>query len=292
MVDLSISIINYKTKDLATKCLESILNKKWKVDFKIWLIDNNSKDGSVENFKKNYPNVNLIESNKNLGFAGGHNLVLKKTKSRYVLILNSDTEILDQTLDKMVSFMESHPEVGIASCKVLGFDGKLQPNGGDLPLGAALISWLFNFEMIFKSSFHRNDPEYYEVVKEVGWVSGNFMLVKSEVFSKVGYLNEEYFMYFEDSEFCYKTKLAGYKIMINPKVSIKHLSGGSLDDPLYRQWLGEFRGLLIFYKQFGPFYTLSLRIWIYIAILARILTLALMGKLRYAKTYAKVFFYL
>lgn len=290
MTKLAISIVNYKTKELTTKCLQSILQKKWGITYEIWLVDNNSTDQSVEFFKRNFPKVHLIESKRNLGFAGGHNLSLKKIDSDYILILNSDTEIEEKILDKIVSFLDDNPEVGVASCKILGFDGKLQPNGGDLPFGPALFNWLFNLESLgFKKAFHRNEKEYYQEVHEVGWVSGSFMIVRRQVFEKIGFLSEDYFMYFEDVEFCYRAKKAGFKIMINPEVSIKHLSGGSSGDPRFSQWSGEFHGLVIFYREyFGILSTIIIRALIYLSTFLRVLAFAFRGKIKYSLTYVKL----
>ncbi len=291
MAKVLISVINYRTQELTERCLESIQNKKWKNDFEIKVVDNNSGDGSLEYLKKKFSKIDFIKSPKNLGFAGGHNLVLKDVKADYVLILNSDTEVLANTLDKMVEFMEGNVQIGIASCKVLGFDGKLQPNGGDLPIGRALINWLFNLESFgFKEpSFHREDIDYYEKPREVGWVSGNFMMLRKEVLEKVGGMNDEYFMYFEDVEYCYKTKKAGFEIWINPEVQIKHLSGGSLDNPRFRQWLGEYKGLIYFYfKEFGELPGYLVKSAVLITTLLRILAFSLIGKMEFAKTYADV----
>jgi GT2 family glycosyltransferase len=146
MSDLTISIVNYKTKELTAECLNSILNKKIKAKFKIFLVDNNSNDGSIEFFKKNFPQVNLIKSDKNLGFAGGHNLVLRKLETDLVLLLNSDTLVNENAIDEMVEFMDKDNKLGIASCKILNQDGSLQPNAGDFPKKMALINWLFNLE--------------------------------------------------------------------------------------------------------------------------------------------------
>ncbi|TSC64006.1 MAG: glycosyl transferase family 2 [Microgenomates group bacterium Gr01-1014_93] len=290
MVDLAISIINYKTKELTSSCLDSILGKG---GYNIWLVDNASKDGSVEFFKSKYPQVNLIESKTNLGFAGGHNLVLSNVDARYYLILNSDTEILDSTLNVMVKYMGNNLDVGIASCKVLNHDGTLQPNVGDIPMGSGLINWLFNLEIfgVKKPSFHRNDDGFYKEIHEVGWVSGSFMLVRREVFEKIGFLDEDYFMYFEDVEFCMRANYVGFKVMLVPSVTIKHLSGGSLDDPKYRQWSGELKGLNLYYKkQFGSLIGILIKILILFALILRVVAFTLIGKGEYAKTYAKVIF--
>ena len=291
MVDLTISIINYKTKDLTSYCISGILKQKITTKYEVWLIDNASVDDSVEFFKKNFPQVKVIESEKNLGFAGGHNLALRNITTQYVLILNSDTLVLDNTIDSMVDFMEKNQEVGVSSCKILNFDGTLQPNAGDAPFGLSLINWLFNLESlgIKKPSFHRNDPGFYEKPHEVGWVSGSFMLVKKEVFDKIGFLNDDFFMYFEDAEFCYRASKKGFKIMINPSVSIKHLSGGSLKDPKFRQWAGEYKGLIRFYQQqLGVLPSLVVRSLIYLSIILRIVAFSLLGKLEVAYTYGKV----
>ena len=290
MVDLTISIINYKTKKLTSDCLESILQKKWQISYDIWLVDNASQDGSIEYFKKKYPKINIIESKKNLGFAGGHNLVLNKAKSKYYLILNSDTKVLDQVLDEMVYFMDQHPQCGISSCKILGFDNKLQPSSGDLPIGMALFNWLFNLEVLgIKSTFHRNDENYYKHAHEVGWVSGNFMMIGDEVLTRIGLFNEDYFMYFEDVELCFRIKKEGFKVMINPNSVIKHLSGGSLDHPHLRQWSGEYKGLIKFYRQqYGELLSFIIRLLVYLSTILRIIAFTLTGKFGYSITYAKI----
>ena len=289
-MDLAISIINYKTKDLSEKCIKSILEKKWKINYQIWLVDNASNDGSLEYLKENFPKVNFIKSNNNLGFAGGHNLALKKIKnSRYIAILNSDTEVTGEVLDGMVKFLDENEKIGVASCKVLGFDRALQPNGGDLPLGFALINWLFNLDFPNFPNFHRNEQSYYEREHEVGWVSGNFMVINRKVIESIGLFDDKYFMYFEDADFCFRAKKKGFSVWINPKYSIKHLSGGSLDDPKFRQWSGEYKGLIYFYKKnFGIFESLVVKLLIYVSTIFRMIAFALTGRLSYAKTYGKV----
>lgn len=293
MLDLTISIINYKTKELSAKCLDSILKKNWKTTYEIFLVDNNSDDGSLEFFKKNYPKVNLIASKKNLGFAGGHNLVLKQVNSKYILVLNSDTEILTGSLDEMIKFMDANEKIGVASCRILNADGSLQPNGGDLPFGWSLVSWLFNLEAfgIISPAFHRNESKYYQNIHEVGWVSGSFMIIRKVVLEKIqpeGF-SEKFFMYMEDVEFCNRVKKTGFKISINPQISIKHLSGASSKNPRYRQWLGEYQGLLILYRSlYGKLSAFFIRILIYKACLLRMLAFLLIGKGEIAGIYAKV----
>lgn len=288
-MNVCVSIVSFNTEKLLKDCLRSILRRDWRNNVKIFVLDNASSDESTKMIKEEFPGVNLIENKINTGFGAGHNKVFKKTKADYFLVLNSDTIIDGSVIDDMVDFMEE-TNCGIASCKILGFDGKLQPNAGDLPFGLSLISWLFNLEDIgIKSSFHRNESSYYESVHEVGWVSGNFMMIRDTVFKKIGYFDEVFFMYFEDTDFCFRAKQSEFKIMINPKTYIKHLSGGSLDDPKLRQWSGEYIGLVHFYfKNYGIFAGVSVKLLSYLSILLRIIFFGFLGKPKISLTYGKV----
>lgn len=289
-MDVCISIVNYNTEKLIKDCLQSIISRKWRNNIKIFVLDNASSDGSAKMLKEEFPRINLIENKTNAGFGAGHNIIFKNRKTDYFLVINSDTLIENNSIDDMVDFMEENKACGIASCKILGFDGKLQPNAGDLPFGISLISWLFNLETFrVKRSFHRNESSYYETAHEVGWVSGNFMMIRDTVFKKIGYFDEDYFMYFEDTDFCYRARRAGFKIMVNPKTYIKHLSGGSLDDPSLRQWTGEFKGLIHFYfKNFGFIAGVGMKLLSYLTIFLRIIVFAFSGKINISLTYGKV----
>ncbi len=290
----AVSIVEFNTKELLKKCLHSVLNQRKHSgnEIAIWVVDNNSEDGSAQMVKTEFPQIHLIQNTQNLGFAKGHNAALKKINTDFVLIVNSDTELTDDAIFKMVEFMGQHPDCGIASCKVTSFDGKLQPNGGDLPFGLALFAWLFNLEILGNlPNFHRNERSYYQSAHEVGWVSGSFMMVRQAVFEKIGYLNEDYFMYFEDTEFCFKAKKMGFKVMINPEVVIRHVGGASSEDPRLRQWRGEMKGLIYFYtKHFGFFSGNLIKILVYISIFLRMVVFSLTGKFNFALTYGKIIF--
>ncbi len=291
-MNLGISVVSFNRQDLLSKCLSSITEKKWKTKVKIWVVDNASLDGSFEMVKERFPQVNLILAKENFGFAKGQNLALKKINESYLLILNPDTEVLAGSLDKMVDFMEGNPECGISSCRIVDFSDRLQPNAGDLPLGFSLINWLFNLEFIKNlPNFHRVEDEYYKDIREVGWVSGSFMMVRKNVFEKIGFFDEKYFMYFEDVDLCFRAKNEGFKIMLNPEVTIRHVGGASSKDPSLSQWRGEFKGLVIFYKlKFGVLAGLFVKILIYISILLRMMAFGLIGKFGVFKTYGKILF--
>lgn len=290
MSKVIVSIVSFNSKDYIKKCLQDLSDQKTKSETEIWVVDNNSSDDSKTMIKKDYPKIKLIESEKNLGFAGAQNLILEKTKGDYYLLLNPDTEIPPDSVEKMIEFMEENPDCGIAGSRIIGFDGKVNSNGGDLPLGLAALSWLFNLESFgIKSNFHREDPEFYNSKNNKGWVGGTFMMIKKEVVEKVGLLNPEYFMYVEDVEYCYRAKKQGFKIMINPDLTIKHKSGGSSIDPRQFQWLNELNNLILFYKNnFGLLGSWSLKILIYFSLVLRIIAYALLGKGGASLTYAKI----
>lgn len=287
-----VSIVSYNTKDLIKEILENLLRIKSKNEIELWVLDNNSADESANFIEKNFPKIKLIKNQKNVGFGSGHNQIIKQAKGELYLLLNPDTKFSTHVVDQMVDFMVANKACGVASCKVLDFENHLNSNGGDLPFGMALINWLFNLEFLGNfSNFHRGEKSYFAKAKKVGWVGGTFMMIRREVFEKIGYFDEDYFMYFEDAEICYRAKKAGFEIMLNPEVSIKHLGGASSENPRYRQWQGEFWGLVHFYKkEFGFLPGLFVRLMVYKAIILRMIAFSLLGKFNTAGTYGKILF--
>ncbi len=286
----AISIVSFNTSLLLEKVLRNIFTQKGIKNFEVWVEDNNSSDDSVQMVKKKFPQVKLVQSNTNLGFAAGQNLNLKHITSDFVFILNPDTEFAEDLFFKMTDFMEHNPSIGIVSCKIIDKDGHLVSNGGDLPTGLPLLSWLFNLDFLGIPNFHRKDEKFY-MSKNAGWVGGTFMLVRREVFDKIGFLNEDYFMYFEDVDFCSRALKNGFKIGLNPEAQIIHQSGASSKNPKFAQWLGEFKGLSIFsFKNFGFIYGLLINFLVRLAIIIRIMAFGIAGKLDYSKIYLKILF--
>lgn len=293
MKELSIIILSYNTKELLRKCLTSIFNRNWKHTIEVWVVDNASSDHSVEMVKKEFQNAHLIESEKNLGFAGGNNIALRKIESKYYLLLNSDTEVTDNSMDNLIEAMKVN-NFDLITCKLTNPDGSMQPNAGDLPFGFALFNWLFGIDDIpviknVLPSFHKTSPKYFKNEKETGWISGTALMFTHEVLKKVGFLDENIFMYCEDVDYCIRAKKAGFSIGWIEKPVIKHIGGASSDDPKYRQWSGEFKQLIYLYKKyFGNIAAFNLKILIYLAIIFRIFAFSIIGKKTYAKIYLKI----
>ncbi len=288
---VAISIINYNSEKYLLALLDELSLQKTKHQLEIWVVDNASPDNGANLVEKKFPKINLIRSKENGGFAKGHNLVLQRVKADLVIMLNPDIDFKDkQAIDKLIKFMDEHPDCGISSCKLVSSDGRLQSNGGDLPFGISLLVWLYNLEFFGNvPNFHRTDKNYYDQVREVGWVGGTVMVIKSEVLKKVGLLNEDIFMYFEDTEFCYQAHQQGFKVMINPSVVAEHVSGASSNDPKLKQWTGEYKGLIYFYnKYFGAMSAFLIKLLIFKVTLLRIIAFFVLGKFSYSKTYIKV----
>lgn len=289
-MNVAISVVSYNRRDLLEECLKGLSGQKYNHKVSIWVVDNASKDGSADLVEKKFPTINLIKNTQNVGFAKAHNQVIKSTTDEVVILLNPDTTIPKGAVDDMVEFINNNSNCGIASSKLIYPGGSLQSNGGDLPFGMALIAWLFNLESLgIRSNFHRLDNEYYQRPREVGWVGGTFMAIKSDLINKIGGLDEKIFMYFEDTDFCFRAKKAGYKTMLNPAITIEHISGASSDNPSLRQWTGEYQGLVYFYrKHFGILASLLIRLLSLVSIFLRIVAFGLLGRWRVVGVYFKV----
>lgn len=216
---LSIIIVSYNTKELLKKCLRSLE----KVKAEIIVVDNNSEDGSSDLIKKDFPEVKVISNKENFGFAKANNQALRQAQGEFILLLNSDTVVKPKALEELVEFAKQHPEAGVIGARLLNPDGSVQPSVFHLPTikGAVLEYWLKQkgtFEKYFPVD---NDP------REVEAVVGAAMLIPKTVIEKVGLLDERYFMYFEDLDYCRRVKHTGFKVYYLPQAEIIHQHGAS-----------------------------------------------------------------
>jgi GT2 family glycosyltransferase len=230
-LNLSIIIVNWNTQDILRDCLRSIYEQGGEIDLEVIVIDNASTDGSVEMVKKDFPQVTLIENSQNRGFAAANNQGIDISKGRYVLLLNSDTVVLDNAIAKTVAFADSHPKAAIVGCRVLNPDQTLQPTCFMFPsILNMLLSSSYLYKLFPRSKFFgreqmtwwdRND------IKEVDVVTGCFMLIRQKAIQQVGTMDEQFFMYGEETDWCYRFKQAGWKILFTPCAEIIHLGGQS-----------------------------------------------------------------
>lgn len=224
-MELTIIIVSYNTKDLLKKCLLSLIKERddiWK-QTEIIVVDNNSQDESVLMVKKEFPKVILIENKRNVGFSKANNQGIKIAKGGYIFLLNSDTELKGRSLTNMVDFLRKNINVGILAPRLLNTDNSVQNSVFYPPTvtGAIRQYWLGKL-----NSFGQYSPNTHDPV-EVDAIVGAAMLIPKNVIDKVGMLNEKYFMYFEDLDYCRRVRNAGYKIIYFPDFEIIHHHGAS-----------------------------------------------------------------
>ena len=264
MNDISVVIVSFNTKALLGACLKSLFAQAGRLTMEVVVIDNASTDGSIEMMTKEFPQVTLIVNRENVGFAKANNQALRQVTGRYLLLLNSDTVVLDQAVLKMVNWMDAHPKTGIATCQLLNKDGSIQPSGGYFPTLDRVLAWMvFLDDLPFigpkLTSFHPHPPQFlgagsfYTKEHYQDWVTGAFLLMRRDVFSEVGLLDEAFFMYVEEMEYCYRAKKAGFAVAYVPSAHIIHYGGASSGQASKVSILGEYRGLAYFYqKHFSP----------------------------------------
>ncbi|CAN5506173.1 glycosyltransferase [soil metagenome] len=233
MTRISVVIVNYNVKDLLENCLNSIYKANDnKYDLEIYVVDNNSIDKSSEMVRKGFPAVHLIKNEKNVGFSKANNQALKLITGEFVLILNPDTVLSEKTFEKLIEFYTSHPDTGAISSKLILSSGKLDSAcRRSFPTPSVAIPRMLGLSKLFPKSkmFAKYNLSYADVDEtlEVDAICGAFMFIPKPVLDKTGFFDEEYFMYGEDLDLCYRIKKNGYRIFYFPEVTTIHFKGES-----------------------------------------------------------------
>lgn len=207
--DISILIVSYNTRDLIATCLDSIVNVSDSRK-EIFVVDNASTDGSVELIRKFYPDVNLIANKENRGFAAANNQALKHSTGRYVFMLNPDAEFLSSSFKPLISYMDSHPQIGLAGIKMINPDGSAQESFSSEYPGQKYAA-----------------SELSDLKGRLAWVLGASMLVRSDLIKKLGGFDESFFIYGEDQDLCLRIRQMGYEIGYIDSSVLVHLGAQS-----------------------------------------------------------------
>jgi GT2 family glycosyltransferase len=252
-LDVSIIIVNWNTNDLLQNCLQSTLKQAGDLDYEIIVVDNASSDGSGEMVKQKFPQVKLIENTENRGFAAANNQGMAIAQGRYVLLLNSDTVILDNAIAKTVAFADNHPEAAVVGCRVLNPDRTLQPTCFMFPSVLNMFLWSTYLSKLFPKSkfFGRERMTWWNRtdVRDVDVVTGCFMLVRQEAIKQVGMMDERFFVYGEETDWCYRLQKAGWRILFTPNAHIIHLGGASSEQIKSEMVLQLRASILLFLKK-------------------------------------------
>lgn len=231
MPDVSILIVNWNARKFLMECLDSIRATMGKFEFEVIVVDNASSDGSAQEVERRYPEVTLVRNSENLGFARGNNIGLKLARGRYVALVNSDVVLLDGCMDRLVEFMDARPEVGLSGPRVYFPDGRLQPTCRELPSArncvcrALALDELFPRWPLFAGTFMNYWA--HDSVREVQMLSGCFWMVRREALEQVGPLDEDFFFYGEDLDWCKRFGSAGWKLVYDPEAEAIHHRGAS-----------------------------------------------------------------
>ncbi|MCG8605439.1 glycosyltransferase family 2 protein, partial [bacterium] len=271
--ELSVIIVNYNVKDFLQQTLLSV-KKSLRGSFgEIIVVDNASSDGSVRLIKRDFPEVRLLENYTNLGFAKASNQGLAAARGRYLALLNPDTVVREDTFSKMLEFYDANPETGMLGCKILNPDGTLQlACRRSFPTPWVAFTKLCGLSYLFPKSklFGKYNLTYLDENEacEVEAVSGSFMMIRREVLENVGYLDEAFFLYGEDLDWCYRIREKGWRVKYFPGTQIIHFKGESSKHAQFDYLKVFYRAMSLFVQKqfkakylFLPYRVLLLAIW-------------------------------
>ena len=294
-MDLSLIIVNWNTIELLEDCLMSIFKFTKNVSFEVIVVDNGSKDGSQAMVRKKFPQIKLIPNKDNLGFAKANNQGIKLAKGKYILLLNSDTYLIENSFKKLLDKARSIGEgLGVLGPLLLNEDKSIQQSVGFFPHLPQIFWWMSFVDDLpggtILKPYHVDHDAFYKNRHEVDWVTGAAFLIPRKVVDKIGMLDEKIFMYGEDFEWCFRIKKAGFKVYFSPAAKIVHIGGGSVNKIRTNAFVGEFRGLEYFYKKYkGRFSLQILRLLLKMGTLLRIAAFVIVGRTKTAKSYVEVF---
>lgn len=229
--DVSVVIVSWNTREILRGCLRSVFEQTRKASFEVFVIDNNSQDGSAEMVRAEFPEVKLIANPQNRGFAAACNQGMRIASSRYTLLLNPDTIVLDDAISQCVRYADLHADVGVVGCQVLENESRISPTGFSFPSPLNLFLVHSGLSRAFPRSriFGRPELGWWDRNSEqdVDVVTGMFMLVRREAIAQVGLMDESYFVYSEEADWCYRFAQAGWRRVFTPCARIVHLDGGA-----------------------------------------------------------------
>jgi len=274
MIDLSVVIVNYNVAYFLEQCLHSVFKAQGNLNLEVFVVDNDSVDGSVEMVRSKFPQVKLLANKKNVGFSTANNQAIKESGGKYVLLLNPDTLVEEDTFEKSVAFMNDHPDGGGLGVKMIDGRGRfLAESKRGLPTPKVAFYKIFGLSALFPKSktfgqYHLGYLSKNEI-HSVPVLSGAFMLMRKECLDKVGFLDESFFMYGEDIDLSYRITQGGYKNYYFPKTRIIHYKGESTKKSSVNYVIVFYRAMLIFARKHfstrhARFYSYLINIAVYI----------------------------
>jgi len=254
-VDVSVVVVSYNTRELTLACVRSVLEQTRAITLEVLVVDNHSRDGSAAAIAAALPEVRLIANTENRGFAAANNQALRVARGRYLLLLNPDTLVIDGAVEKMVAYLDARPDVGCAGCQVLRDADTIQQTCFRFPSVLHVLLDLTGLARRFPQSrlLGRSWMRWWErrSERDVDVVSGMFMLVRREAAQQVGPLDEDYFVYGEEADWCWRLRRQGWRCVFTPVARIIHREGGgqSTRQVSVRMYVQLQKSILIFLRK-------------------------------------------
>jgi len=227
-MDLTTLIINYNTANLLVKCINALRDATSKISNEIFIVDNASKDGSVALLQQDFSDCTLIFNHKNVGFGRANNQCVPLVTGRYVLLLNTDAFVSEDTVEKTIQYMEKNSACGILGVKLVGRDGVLQPSCRYFPNSWSIFLKGMGLQRFFKKVQLVDDMDWpHNAPRKCDWVPGCYYLIRRELVDQIGLFDPRYFLYYEEVDHCFAAKKLGWEVHFFPDTTVVHLGGES-----------------------------------------------------------------
>ncbi len=252
-MDISIIIVSWNVKDLLQKCLQSIYNQTHGIEFEIIVVDNASKDNSAQMVLKEFPQITLIASNVNLGFAKANNLALEQARGKYVLFMNPDMKLVENSFPKLIELMNKDPKIALSTCQLIYPDGSKQNNVKNNPgLCDQLLILLKLHHLLQPRCLKKYLAKNFDYSKEqeVKQIMGAFMFGRADIIKEMGGFDIDYFLWWEDLDLCKRVQDAGYKILYTPITKVIHYEAKAFEQQQGLEKQVRFnRGMRIYFRK-------------------------------------------
>jgi N-acetylglucosaminyl-diphospho-decaprenol L-rhamnosyltransferase len=246
---ISIIIVSWNTASLLENCLASILANPLASPFEIWVVDNASRDDSPRMVREKFPQVHLVQNRENVGFARANNQAIQRCTGKYILLLNPDTLVASGALQALIDFLDNHPEAGAAGTRIINPDGSLQISSHPRPTLSRELWRLFHLDSLWPyavyplAKWETNRPQ------EVDVLMGACLLLRTEVLDQVGFLDEDYFIYSEEVDLCYRIQRAGWHIYWVPLAQVMHFGGQSTQQVPTEMFLNLYHSKIKYFRK-------------------------------------------
>ena len=228
---VTVVIVSYNTEDILRHCLQALFTHSAGIEMEVFVVDNNSADGSCGMVQKEFPAVRLISNSKNVGFAAANNQAFRLASGRYIILLNPDAYLQPLSIRKGIDFMDDTVQCGLCGGKIISPEGRLEPSARRFPSALSKLLTLSSISGKFSNSPILNRHEFggfaHDHPMEVDWVPGTFTIVRKEMLDSIGFFDERFYLYYEDTDLCLRAKKAGWKVYFIPFAEVMHIGGAS-----------------------------------------------------------------